>query len=102
MSGCGCGQRKMAEEKRAEEPVESAVCSVGRDGYISKNRMKYDVGVGIGVGILVSMYSHPYSSTTTNRAVAGFLGLIIGTFLSNSASVGKRVSGMMFDRECGA
>ena len=102
MSGCGCGQRKVAEEMKAEEPVEETICSQGRSGFVSANRMQYDVMVGLGVGAISAMYSKSFAPAKYGTIIVGVAGFILGTFVSSSANVGKRVAGMMFDRKCDA
>lgn len=102
MGGCGCGQRKVAEEMKAEEPVEKTICSQSRSGFISANRMQYDVMVGLGVGAFSALYSKSFTPSKYSTIIVGVAGFILGTFVSSSSNVGKMVSGMMFDRKCDA
>ena len=102
MGGCGCSQRKVAEEMKAEEPVEETICSQGRSGFVSTNRMQYDVMVGLGIGAFSAIYSKSFTPAKYGAIIVGIAGFIFGTFVSSSFSVGKRVAGMMFDRKCDA
>ena len=102
MSGCGCSKRNVAEEMKAEEPVEETICSQGRSGFVSANRMQYDVMVGLGVGAFSAIYSKSFAPAKYGAMIVGVAGFILGTFVSSSANVGKRVAGMMFDRKCDA
>jgi hypothetical protein len=108
--GCGCNAKKTQEEdeysadnqeKSVGGPMDSKVCSQGKDAYSDAESSLYDTFISLFAGV-IGFYATGVFKVEGLYGKSGivFASVLLGNILSKNLKVGKTIAGMRFEQKC--